>query len=217
MCLYFSTLLFTNQILMSHQPESHKRDLILNYLLPAFNVNIDDHQKTEDIINRCRLKDMVKRQRIESPGLPQEGCLFFSLSAIAHSYQFHYGTRRIHGTMIWKRRSLIFSHLSLLGNEQRTDFVELLENSEVLYLTYPDLNYLMDKYQEIKDTIYSETLKHSLCSHRRYQMLALPAVDRVRWLRETHPEFIAVANQETQSFHVHMSVRSYIDQLNKLK
>lgn len=203
---------------MSHQPESHKRGLILNYLFPAFNITIDDdHHKMEDIINRCRLKDMVKRQRIESPGLPQEGCLLFSLSAVAHSYQFHYENRRSHGTMIWKRRSLIFSHLSLLGNERRTDFVELLEDSEVLYITYPDLNYLMDEYPEIKNSIYNEIMKHNLCAQKRYQMLALPAVDRVRWLRETHPEFIAVANQETQSFHVRMSVRSYIDQLNKLK
>lgn len=203
---------------MNYNRESYKRTLILKYIIPALSSETRiDAQKVEDIIDRFGLKDMIKYQEIESPGPAMEGCMFFSISGVVHNYQYIFNTRRKHGTSIWNRRSFIFNGNSLLANSPRKEFIQLLEQSEVLYITYPNLLYLIGKYKDINDTISLQLLKQNAYHHEKNIMYGLDPAERVKEFRAENTAFIGCTNQTIQAMHTGISLRSYTDQLKKLR
>lgn len=203
---------------MSYNQESYKRSLILKYLIPVLTPNRSaTPEEIEDIINKFGLKVMIKYEEIESPGPANEGCMFFSISGIVHNYQYFSSTSRLHGTSIWNRRTLIFNGTSLITKSPRTEFIQILEQSEVLYITYPNLKYLIDKYKDIYDTINMQLINQGVYHLKKTIRFGLNSTEWVRKFRAENAAFIDCANQAIQAMHAGISLRSYTSQLKKLR
>jgi CRP-like cAMP-binding protein len=203
---------------MSLQSDSYKKELIFKHIFPALGIDKNaPKQKAEDIFINWKLKDMVKGQRLESPGFANEGIVSFSMSSQTHSYQHNAQNAVRYGTKIWAARSFIFLGSSLRNGAPRTEFIELLEASEVLQISYPALNFLIEKYKEISEAIDLMVLKQMEYTDNRNLMLTMNPADRIERLKAQHPAFFNCSNQEQQAIHVRMSVRTYQNKLKMLK
>lgn len=198
--------------------ESYKRELILQYLIPAFGSLVSFYeQKIEDIVSCCHLQSVMRLQRLETPGKALMGFLWFSIDAMSHSYFYDHEKQKASGTMIYKRRQFIFNSDSLLYSLDRSDYVQILEPGEVLYIGYQDLLSLMSKYADINQVIRTLAEKQSTYLRQHMALLQIKSLERVRRFRAENEAFLECSSQEIQAIHVNLGLRNYIYMINKLK
>lgn len=196
----------------------HKTDLVKRLIWPIFGLEtgINKH-KAQDIIDRFRLQNATKYQELEVPGPAIEGRLWIAVQAMAHCYYYQEENGLKCGTEIWQKGQVIFCPSSLLADEPRTTYIAMLEQSETLSIVYAELLDLMNRYPNIDAAIQSHVLKREYYSHRRNLLLNQRPLERVRQFRAENQAFLNCSSQEVQAMHLNMSLRSYIDQINKLK
>jgi hypothetical protein len=195
-----------------------KTELLNRLVLPVFGQRIAmNPDRAADIGNRFKLQNATKYQELEMPGLAAEGRLWVTVHSMAHSYCYHHEKRSKCGTQIWRRGQFIFCPSSLLEGEVRNNYVAILEPSVILSISYPDLLDLMGRYHNVDVTIRALALKQEHYHRHRNLLLNQRPIERVKQLRVENPAFIHCTTQEVQAMHVNMSLRSYIDQVNKLK
>ena len=197
---------------------SYKKEVIQKYLLPALGCCIDfDNNKFTEIVSKCKLQYVVKFQLLETPGPRDEGHLWFSLNTMAHSYFYNREKNGRSGTRIWNKRDFIFDDASLLAGRDRSDYLEVLEGSEILSISYADLDALMGKYEDIDAGIKKLSVVHTSYFQRRSSLMHKTPLERVKQFRHENSTFLHCSSQEIQAIHVNLSRRAFINQLNKLK
>nr|WP_068892571.1 hypothetical protein [Pedobacter panaciterrae] len=197
--------------------ELYKAKLIDKHILPYFAKIAKENKYFVDSINSvCRLHKAVKFQELERPGAAQEGRIWFSIMPLSHSFYFSDDEKYRWGSRIWNRQEFIFYSSSLLDQQFRSDYIEVLEPGELLSISYPNLLALMDRYHEV----YQKIMQLSASNERHYryqnQLLNKPAVERVKQLEEENPLFAKVASNSVKAIHVGQTRQGYEKQLKKL-
>lgn len=169
------------------------------------------------IASVCRLQTAIKYQELEVPGPYGEGRVWFSVSAMAHSYCCSSGGRVKKGTRIWKKRKFILFSSSLLEKENRDDYVQLLEPGEVLSIRYHDMPGLMTDYPELEQYIRRITVDNERYYHHRNLLMGKPSTERIIQFRKENELFINCTSQEVQAMHVNLSRVAYIRQLKNIR
>lgn len=204
-------------ILQDPNIESYKRMLVLQYVLPAISEFVAaDTRKTEEIVKRCRLLSAVKYQTLEVPGPSSEGFLWFPINAMCHSYYYNEEMNRKCGTRIFHKRMFVFNDSSLLDGLPRTDYIEVLEQGDMLSIRYCDMIDLIEMYEDINVAIKS--IPRQEAYYRRHNtLLNLSPFERVRRFRNENKSFIHCTSQEVQAMHVNLTRNGYANQLKKLE
>lgn len=202
---------------MNYYVEDYKRELITRYVLPAFGQMVSaEESKINEIVKRCRLHNAVKYQQLESPGPGWEGQLLFSIQAMIHSYYYSMDKSCRYGTNIWNKCRFIFNDSGLLDGEPRTDYIEILESSEVLSISYADLLDLMEYYPDINNAIRLLAVRQGMQYRKRNALLLQSPMERVKQFIAENQSFIYCTSQEVQAMHVNLTRVGYVRQLEKL-
>lgn len=195
-----------------------KSELIVKYVLPALgNVLHSNTGFIDSLTLNSYLISAVKYQQLETPGSFEDGCVWFSIDAIVHSYYFCPYKLVKKGTRIWPKRSFIFFSSCLLNQEQRSDYLEILESGLVIYIRYARLLLLAVQYPELENQIKMVSISNERYYHNRNLMLNKPPVERVKQLHFENRLFINSSSRAVQAMHTNLSLRGYLNQLHKLK
>lgn len=197
--------------------EPNKAKLIDKYVLPCFAKTAkEDRYFVDDINSVCRLHKAVKFQELESPGAAQEGRIWFPIMPLVHSYYLTPDEKYKWGSRIWNKQEFIFYTSSLLNQQLRSDYIEVLEAGELLSISYPNLLALMERYPEVHQKI--QQISASNERHYRYhnQLLNKPPLERVKQFEEENSLFTKVASNSIKAIHVGLTRQGYESQLKKL-
>jgi len=197
--------------------ELYKAQLIDKYVLPCFEKTAkEDRYFVRDIDSVCRLHKVVKFQELESPGAALEGRIWFPIIPLVHSYYLTPDEKCKWGSRIWKKQEFIFYSSSLLNQQLRCDYIEVLEAGELLSISYPNLLALMERYSEVHQRILQISASNE--RHYRYhnQLLNKPPLERVRQFEEENSLFAKVASNSIKAIHVGLTRQGYESQLKKL-
>jgi len=190
--------------------EEYKREMVAQYLAPVLGFKAVGHNAAiDDLARRTKLQFALKHQELESPGDKETGCIWLSIGAMCHSYIFGDGMNYPHGTAIFKKRELIFNGNSLLHGAKRLDYIQTIEATELLSISYPDVLELMSKYDNVSVMIRSQTDQQAIDFRERNNFRNLSSIERVKRLRAENETFIKCANQEIQAMHAYMSLKHY--------
>lgn len=191
--------------------EAYKRQNIVDFLLPALGVKTSDNENMiADVVCLTKLHSALRNQGIESPGTWETGRLWLSIAAMSHSYCYYNGMRYPHGTAIFSKRVLIFNGSSLHNGSDRLDHIQMIEPGDLLSISYPNVSYLMQTYQEINATIRIQAEIQEIDFRERNIIFRnLPSVERVKQLRAAHETFIKCSTQEIQAMHAYLSLKQY--------
>jgi hypothetical protein len=196
---------------------SYKNQLVDQYILPFFeqaSFSIDGLKK--DFYDLSNLHQVVAKQLLESPGGYEQGQMWFGVSSLVHSYYYCQDNREDRGRQIWKKQEFILDTASLLGKEQRSDYIQALEPGAFISIRYIDLLWLMERYPAVR--LKTEELAHfqQRYYHQHIQLLNKPTLERVRQLQKAHPLFCNVASNTVKAMHVALTRQGYESQLKKL-
>ncbi|WP_256007504.1 hypothetical protein [Pedobacter deserti] len=201
-----------------HQPADHKRKLLEQYIIPLLRPYL---ATTDELINKLveivRVQNTVKLQELEGPGAAEEGRMFFSIHTLLHSFTYNHTNRSQHGTRIWLKRQFAFSGPALLHGRPRTDYIQSLEGREVLSISYPHLLNLIKSDKGIERAFSLVVVENEQYLREQHDLLSKPPLIRVAEFRRKHPTFVACSSQQIQAMHVGLSLRGYINQLQKLR
>lgn len=199
--------------------QNHQKRAIINkYVLPALgNVLHTNESFVEQLIENSYLIHAVKYQQLEMPGSFEDGCVWFSIDAIVHSYYYCPYKLAKKGTRIWSKREFILFSSCLLTKEQRTDCLEILEAGVVIYIKYAHLLSLSHQYPELENQIKLVSINNERYYHNRNLMMNKPPIERVKQLHREHKQFINSSSQAVQAMHTNLSLRGYLKQLSKLR
>lgn len=200
------------------EPEDEKQQLISAFILPLIGECLGDPALIlSKISNSCQLHHVLKSQQLESPGRHEEGAVWFSIQAMAHSYCYNTVRNISLGTRIWKRREFMFNQLSLFKGDYRDEYIEMLEPGEVLSIPYGKLRQLMEEIPEMEAYIQSLHLTAEHYFKRQYILVNDPPLQRVKKFEAENPLFCSVASNTIKAMHVCLSRQGYELQLKQLK
>ncbi len=192
-----------------------KKKLIDALLLPALDrLNVSE-KLVSSLYESCTLHQAVKFQLLEFPGLYEDGRLWFSMEAMVQAYYFCPYKQCKWGTRIWRRREFILNSSSLLHQEFRTDYIEVLEPGDLLSITYVDLLKLMTEFPELGKQVQSIAASNERYYRNRTQLLNRPPLERVQEFEKENSLFINIAGKEAIAMHVGLTRQGYHNQLKK--
>lgn len=199
--------------------QNHQKSaLIIKYVLPALGNVLDTNEGfIAQIIANSYMVHAVKYQQLEIPGSFEDGCVWFSIDAIVHSYYYCPYKLAKKGTRIWSKREFILFSNCLLNKEERSDYVEILEPGIVIYIKYAQLLALVHQYPELENQIKLVTVNNERYYHNRNLMMNKPPIERVKQLHLENKQFINSSSQAVQAMHTNLSLRGYLKQLSKLR
>lgn len=194
---------------------AYKKKLIDALLLPALD-RLDVSEKLlSNLYESCTLHQAVKFQLLEFPGPYEDGRLWFSMEAMVQAYYFCPYKQCKWGTRIWRRREFILNSSSLLDQEFRTDYIEVLEPGDLLSITYVDLLKLMAEFPELGKQVQSIAASNERYYRNRTQLLNRPPLERVQEFGKENSLFINIAGKEATAMHVGLTRQGYHNQLKK--
>ncbi|WEK20850.1 MAG: hypothetical protein P0Y49_06835 [Candidatus Pedobacter colombiensis] len=193
----------------------YKKQLIDELILPAFNQLTVSQKLINSLYDLCSLHKAIKFQLLELPGPYFEGRLWFSVEAMVQAYYFCPYKQCKWGTRIWRRKEFILNSSSLLNQEFRTDYLEVLEPGDLLSITYIDLLKLMVEFPELEKQVQNISACNEMYYHRRNQLLNQPPLERVLQFEKENPLFINVAGKDAIAMHVGLTRQGYHNQLKR--
>lgn len=197
--------------------EKYKTTLIIEHVLPVFgDCGKDKELIAGRIAGMCRLQKAVKCQQLEVPGSHEMGSLWLSVHAIVHSYFYDNERDCKVGNRIWKKREFIFDAPSLFSGEERSDYVEILEPGEVLYIPYPELITLMQEFDVLEKYLRHLSGKTEHYYRHHNHLINKPPLQRVKEFEQENALFASIASNSLKASHVGLTRQGYELQLKKL-
>jgi hypothetical protein len=171
----------------------------------------------EAIIERFHLNLSKPMHCIEIPGLAINGMAFW----ISESYAYSYRMEEVGGkptkvfTNIWTKGVPILLESALLGQTDRGEYIEVLEQTEYLYMAYRDVLYLMDAYAEIKQLV-QQFISLSNRSSLDFLMISkLPIASRVERFHQEYPRLLQASSMELRAEMLGITRQTYKKYLYK--
>nr|WP_121273270.1 Crp/Fnr family transcriptional regulator [Pedobacter schmidteae] len=193
----------------------YEKKLIDDLILPAFTQVTLSQKLINSLYELCRLHQVTKYQLLELPGPYYEGRLWFSVSAMVQAYYFCPDKQCKWGTRIWRKREFILNSASLLNQEFRTDYIEVLEPGNMLSITYVDLLSLIVEFPELEKQVQNIAACNERYYYNRTQLLNRPPFERVQQFEKENPLFVNVAGKDAIAMHVGLTRQGYYSQLKK--
>lgn len=194
---------------------AYKKKLIDALVLPAFDRLTVSEKLLSSLYESCTLHQAVKFQLLELPGPYGDGRLWFSFEAMVQAYYFCPYKQCKWGTRIWRRREFILNSSSLINQEFRTDYIEVLEPGDLLSITYIDLLKLIREFPELEKQVQSIAASNERYYHNRTKLLNRPPLERVQEFEKENSLFINIAGKDAIAMHVGLTRQGYHSQLKK--
>jgi CRP-like cAMP-binding protein len=143
--------------------DSDKHRIIYSVLMPAIAQTISlSSQQEKNILRqleeRSRYHFYPKENVVERPGGFDESYAWFVVRGFVRSYIFDYETATDKTLLLWKRHDIIMSSDCFIEKNQRSHYIQMLEDGYLLSLSYRDLEFLLT---EIPDLTQVFNLLHS--------------------------------------------------------
>ncbi|MCD0489699.1 hypothetical protein LPB86_15765 [Pedobacter sp. MC2016-14] len=197
--------------------ETRKQELILKHLLPVLGYTIDvKGEEMQDLLCNCKLIEASAYEILEVPGNRSEGVLWFPIHAMSHFYYYNQEHNIHTGIRIWNRKDVILDPDSLFEDNKRKYTLQILENSEVLSISYTNLDYLMQKYKDMERAIINISVNCTLYAQNKLYLLYRPELERIDQFRRENYLFTICASLEIQAMHLNIKSKAYLDYANKL-
>lgn len=135
----------------------------------------------------CRMRNASSMSYIEYPGAADEGHLWYVVRGIVRSLNYDHYQDEEHTVHLWRKDDIILNTHSFINRSEREHALQALDDSEFLYLSYPQLRQLINEWPELMTLIYRLGLQRERRLLRHLQWLRYPAADRVRALLLLHP------------------------------
>ena len=192
-------------------------ELVEKHILPLITSHSADQDSLKiELKNLCAHHQVIARQILEMPGSFAQGQMWFAVSSMVHSYYFC-GDKKEHcGRQVWKKQEFILDTGSLLDKEERSDYIQALEPGEFISIQYPDLRWLMERYQVVREKIEQLSRYQQRYDRQHIQLLNKSAIDRVRQFETENTLFAKIASNSIKAMHVGLSRQGYERQLKKL-
>ena len=194
-----------------------KTEVITTFLIPAMGRSINlEASLVNELLMRCRFHHGRKYGTLENPGPRNEGHVWFTIDAMCQHYFYNPEKAKKIGTRIWHKRQFIFDASSLLEGTPRRDTLELLEKTDIISMSYADLDELMDRYKDIKTAIKELSIKYGFYFQHKSEVVGKQPLPRVKQFIEENEDFLKCSTQEIQAMHVNLSREGYRLQLIRL-
>ncbi len=162
-------------------------------------------QCIELLIANSKCKPVTKEQFIETGGSFEDGSLYYLYSGIARSCYYGPDVEKPIISRIWKKHEVMFDLNSFLNSDYRTEAIQMLEDGEVLSLSYPVLKSLIDTFPKMLPLLLflqAENEKHN----KFYQHLLKQTVEeRVRLYLDHNPTISSRINKDCIALHLGIS------------
>lgn len=191
--------------------ENQKKTIITQYLqtrltgvAPARQALIVDR-----ISDLARLQVAKKHQELELEGRALDGRAWLSVDAMVHGFYHCESSGDNWGNLIWKKMELILFPISLIEDEYRKNYIQLLEPGRVLSIGYPDLLKLRNEFVEIEKHIEHISMLNEKAYQRRVMLLNEPSKQRIKVFEAENPLFMTVASNEIKAMHLGLTRQGY--------
>lgn len=193
-----------------------KRQLIIDFLRPRLKVT---EIRLNEIVNAiypfCLLIPALKHQILEIPGPANEGRVWLSAEAMAHSYSHCKTNDAYRGRRVYEKMEPMFSVACLIDGIDRDYYLQMLEPSLVLSITFKDALPLIAQFEELSSYVNYLSRQNSIALERRIILLHEPAPQQVKRFEEENKLFVHVASKEIKAMHLGLCRQAYHDQLKK--
>jgi len=159
----------------------------------------------EALIYNSKLMVVFKGQFIEEAGSAEDGNLFYLNTGIAHTFYYDSVSQKPIITKIWKKHDIIFDLNSFLNGGNRRESIQMLEDGELLSISYHNLKRLMDTFPNmVSFLLYLQVERER--QYKYYQhLLRLNVEEKVRMYLNDNPAIINRINNEYIAMHLGIS------------
>lgn len=142
---------------------------------------------------------------LEAPKIAQH--LYFIKNGFAMSYNFHEGRRVVEN--FWQSNEVITSTNSFIEQIPSKEFVQLMENSDLLCISYAGAQRILQEFPEAQNTYHILLNRHyENCRKRIQEMQRLSAPERFTKLLTTYRHVEQIIPQDAISSYLGITPQS---------
>lgn len=142
--------------------------------------------------------------------------LFYLSNGFAMSYEF-YDTEKITKNF-WRSGQIIASVESFFEQTPSTEFIRLLQPSELLFISYESVMNLLNTFPEAQAICRAMLIRHhAKCRMRMHDLQRLSAAERLTKLLDAYPGIEQITPQDAIASYVGVTAQSLARIKRKLK
>lgn len=182
-------------------------DLIKNEIIPKLEAIIGPISKDciAQLISNSRLKPAIKDQFLEVGGTYEDGSLFYLYSGIARSCYYGPNVEKPIISRIWKKHEVMFDVNSFLNGENRTEAIQMLEDGEIVSISYSSLKCLFDTYPKMLSLLLYLQAENEKYNKFYQHLLKLSVEERVKLYLNHNPTICSRINKDCIALHLGIS------------
>ncbi|SDZ84541.1 Crp/Fnr family transcriptional regulator [Pedobacter hartonius] len=159
----------------------------------------------ESLIFNSKLMEVFKGEIIEHAGPCTDGNLLYINTGIAHTFYYDSISQKPLITKIWKKHDIIFDLGTFLNSENRKETIQMLEDGELLGISYDNLKKLLDTFPNMVSFLLHLQVERER-QYKYYQhLLRLTVDEKVKLYLSDNPAIINRINNEYIAMHLGVS------------
>lgn len=182
-------------------------DLIKNEIIPKLEAIVGPITKDciELLISNTKLRPAIKDQFIEVGGSFEDGSLYYLYSGIARSCYYGPDVQKPIISRIWKKHEVIFDVNSFMNNESRTEAIQMLEDGELLSISYSGLKCIIDTFPKMLSLLLYLQAENEKYNKFYQHLLKLSVEERVKLYLNHNPTICSRINKDCIALHLGIS------------
>lgn len=154
------------------------------------------------LIKHCKLLKSSKDQHLEESNSFEDGRLFYLHKGIARSYHYIALNDKLNVSRIWIKNDVIFDLNSYLNKSDRVDALQMLEEGEVLYISYGNLKTFVELYPNMIFLLLWIQIEQEKRCFFYHTFLNLNVDERVKIFLDRHPGIMPRINNDYIAAHL---------------
>lgn len=181
--------------------------IVRNEIIPKLQLTTGllTEEYIELIIDKVRIKSVIKDQCFQEEGSYEDGQLHYIYSGIACSYYDHAGINKLSINRICKKTEVLFDIPSFVTDIDRDESFHMKEGGEIISLDYYSLKTIFEQFPEMYRALLfigADRQKHfNFYTH----LLKLPVDERVKQYLERNPTLMARINRDCIASYLNIS------------
>lgn len=182
-------------------------DILRNEIIPKLETIVGPitEECIELLIFNSKLTPVVKDQFVEVGGTFHDGSLYYLYSGIARSCYYGRNVEKPFISRIWKMHDVIFDVNSFLKIESRTEAIQMLEDGELLSISYTGLKCLIDISPKMLSLLLLLQADNEKYNKFYQHLLKLTVEERVRLYLDNNPIIKDRVTKECIAMHLGIS------------
>lgn len=182
-------------------------DIIRNEIVPKLEEVVGPITRDciELLISNSKMRPIVKDQFIEVGGTFEDGSLYYLYSGIARSCYYGPDVEKPIISRIWKKHEVMFDVNSFLKSEKRTEAIQMLEDGEILSISYSSLKCLLDTFPKMLSLLLFLQAENEKYNKFYQHLLKLTVEERVRLYLNHNPTISSRVNKDCIALHLGIS------------